>query len=497
MGWLLTRPSMSMNEIWGLSQETIEDLADELLAFHQEFAPLFRTKTRDVSEHGFTGLKGSLLMEGTRSYVDVARHIVDPLDDGQNYQHFMSDSPWSSQGIFDMIQEQIRHMPELSGGMLNLDDSGDRCSSCQKAGAQRQYLGRLGKVDIGQVGVVASYYRDGVWSLVDAELFLPESWFTDEKKTLWQRYHIPPEREFASKLELALARIDHAIAQGLPFEVVGADTWYGRDGNFRDQIAKKGLWYMVSIPCDTDVYLTEPLIGVPPKPEGRRGPAYRNERVLNAVSPVKVSHLAHQVEFETIEVREYERGVLRNDFAFCEVWTLRKEDRQEVDGQSFKGLRAVKELLVIRKEASSKMGYSLTNAPLSLGSRKLAGWKTDRYFVERTIQDAKTEAGWDDLSSPKYRAYMHTLAIDALAIWFVARTKRKMRTHKAPPTEAMDALGVPRLPDISFANVRALLLTVFPLKTLTREMAVEFVTKQLVGRTKSTRSRLKGIKLLI
>lgn len=486
-----------MNEIWGLSQETIEELADELLGFHQEFAPLFRTKTRDVSEHGLTGLKGSLLMEGTRSYVEVTRQIVDPLNDGQNYQHFMSDSPWSSGGLFDEIQRQIGGMPELSGGMLNLDDSGDRCSSSRKAGAQRQYLGRLGKVDIGQVGVVASYYHDGVWALVDAELFLPESWFTKEKKTLWTRYHIPPDREFASKLEIAQARIDHAMAQGLPFEVVGADTWYGRDGNFRDQIARKGTWYMMSIPCNTDVYLTEPQVGVPAKVEGQRGPACRNERIINDASPVKVSQLARQVEFEAIEVREYERGVLKDEFAFCEVWTLREDARHDADGQPYKGLRPVKELLVIRNEASGKRSYSLSNASLEMGTRKLASWKTDRYFVERTIQDAKAEAGWDDLSSPKYRAYMHTLAIDALAIWFVARAKLKMRTYQATPDEFMKTLGVRRLPDLSFANVRALLRTVFPLNTLTKEEAVKFVTRQLVGRTKSTRSRLKGTKLLI
>lgn len=436
-------------------------------------------------------------MEGTRSYVEVARQIIDPLDDGQNYQHFMSDSPWSSRDLFDTIQAQIRDIPALSGGMLNLDDSGERCSSSGKAGAQRQYLGRLGKVDIGQVGVVASYYHDGVWALVDAELFLPESWFTKEKKTVWTRFHIPPERTFVSKLELALECIDHAMAQGLPFEVVGADTWYGRDGDFRDRIAAKGTRYMMSIPCNTDVYLEEPQLGVPQKPAGQRGPAGRNERVLNDVSAVKVSQLARQIEFEPIEVREYERGVLRNDFAFCEVWTLREEERQNGDERPFTGLRAVKELLVIRREASSNISYSLTNAPLSLGTHTLARWKTDRYFVERTIQDAKSEAGWDDLSSPKYRAYMHTLAIDALAIWFVARTKLKMRRQQVSPDEAMETVGVHRLPDISFANVRALLRTVFPLKTLTKATAVEFVIKQLVGRTKSTRSRLKGTKLLI
>jgi hypothetical protein len=65
-------------------------------------------------------------------------------------------------------------------------------------------------VDIGQVGVIASYYHTGVWTLVDAELCLPESWVEKEKKRLWKRLHIPLNREFARKLDIAEARIDHA-----------------------------------------------------------------------------------------------------------------------------------------------------------------------------------------------------------------------------------------------------------------------------------------------
>ncbi len=92
---------------------------------------------------------------------------------------------------------------------------------------------------------------------------------------------------------------------------------------------------------------------------------------------------------------------------------------------------------------------------------------------------------------------MHTLAIDALAIWFVTRMKLKLRGQQAASSVVSEVLGVRRIPDISSANIRELLLTVFPLKTLTKEQAVELVTTHLVGRTKSIRSRLKGTKMLI
>ena len=53
------------------------------------------------------------------------------------------------------------------------------CSGKQKAGVTRQYLGREGKVDLGQVGVGLSYYKDGMWALVDAGLYLPRVWFSE------------------------------------------------------------------------------------------------------------------------------------------------------------------------------------------------------------------------------------------------------------------------------------------------------------------------------
>jgi len=52
--------------------------------------------------------------------------------------------------------------------MLTLDESGDECAGEKKAGAARQYLGREGKVDLGQVGVGLGYYAADVWAMVDA-----------------------------------------------------------------------------------------------------------------------------------------------------------------------------------------------------------------------------------------------------------------------------------------------------------------------------------------
>jgi SRSO17 transposase len=143
-------------------------------------------------------------METKRNFANIARRVTDPDDDGQNLQKFMSDSPWSGEVVFDQIQAEICQRPELQDGMLTLDESGDKCAGPQKAGAARQHLGRLGKVDLGQVGVRLGYYKGDVWALVDAELYLPEIWFDDDHAPLRKRWHIPKGRIFMTKPELGL-----------------------------------------------------------------------------------------------------------------------------------------------------------------------------------------------------------------------------------------------------------------------------------------------------
>jgi len=132
----------------------------------------------------------------------------------------------------------------------------------------------------------------------------------------------------------------------------------------------------------------------------------------------------------------------------------------------------------------------LGNASITPEKQTLGQWKTTRHFVERTSQDTKTETGGDALQSGKYRASMHTLAIDALGLGFVAQTKLTMRARFADTETIAQHLGIHQIPDLSFVNVRELLRQVFPLKTFTQSQAVDLVSKHRMNRATSTRSRL-------
>lgn len=467
---------------WGLPKEVVSDLAGRLYSFWSRFRGCFKTKTRDTSENAWIYLRGLLTMETKRNYSNIVRRVVGIDEDGQNIQQFMSDSPWSGKAVFDQIQKEIQQYPGLAGGMLTLDESGDECAGNQKAGAARQYLGREGKVDMGQVGVVVGYYKNDVWAMVGAELYLPKVWFDEDHAELRQRWPVPAERTFATKPQLGLGLIRQARANGLEFAVVGMDDLYGRDGQLRADLDKEHFVYMADIPANTQVYLRQPVVGIPETPADKEGRPFSQPQVLNGVEPVEVRTLVAHPDFalQLIATRHTERGLLIYECATRQVWTITPANEVR------------EEWLFLRKEKDGTFSFSLSNAPSDTPLSTLALWRCQRYFVERTFQDAKSEGGWDELVARKYRAWMHHTALDALALWFVAETKLDWgKAHPRDP-ELVQQLEIEVLPALSMSNVRELLKAVMPLDQLSPDEATRLVIKHLVNRSNSTRSRLNA-----
>jgi SRSO17 transposase len=107
-------------------------------------------------------------METNRHFAGIGRETG---VSGQNLQHFMSASPWSGQAVCQQVQAELKATPELvRGGVLLVDESAEEKASAKSAGAGRQYNGRLGKVEMSQVGVLLSYVNlkvaQGFWSWI-------------------------------------------------------------------------------------------------------------------------------------------------------------------------------------------------------------------------------------------------------------------------------------------------------------------------------------------
>jgi SRSO17 transposase len=452
--------------------------------FWERYAECFKTKTRDTSEYAYHYLSSLLRMEARRNYTSIGRATDIP---GENIQHFMSNSPWPMRTALEQVQEEVKATPGLErGSMLLLDESADK-SGEKKAGAGRQYNGRLGKVDMSQVGVFLAYANltrpdRPMWAWVDGELFLQKFWFTPEMADMRERLGIPSEQTFETKIEKGWKMIQRVQSKGLPFEAVACDDLYGRSAWFRDNMNGAGILYMADVPCKTKVYLEKPMLGVPEPKPGHRGPKPTLLRVLNGVKSLPIHRVARCADtvWTRIRVRPIERGELNDPFAVRRVWTLREGKAEPVE-----------EWLVIRREAKNRYNYSMSNAPPDTSIENLAWLKCQRYFVERTNQDAKSEAGWDELEARKYRGWEHHLALVILAVWFAALIKWEWAQKVIRDPALAQQFTVEVLPILSMANIRLLLRAAMPLPQPTPEEAVALVVEHWVNRTRSRSSRLK------
>ena len=390
--------------------------------------------------------------------------------------HYISESPWSGEGVIKQVRNEIAQHPHFTHeSVLILDESADDKAGQGSAGAGRQYNGRLGKVDLCQVGVFLALAKDGLSCWIDGDLFLPEVWFDNDHAELREQVGVPKERTFLTKPELGWQLIVRAQQEGVPFCALVCDELYGRSVAFRRQMNAAEIEYYADIPVNTRVYLSRPEIGIP---ENKRGPKATNPRVLSPAS-MRVAELRHHPKtlWQTLTLRPTERGMLTADFARMRVWTVDDD------------LTVTEEWLLIRRDGK-KHSYSMSNAPILTPLKTMALRKSQRFFIERSNQDAKSEFGWDEFQATKFRAWEHQLALTILAQWFIAETRLDWQDEYARDPELLRRYQTTILPALSVANVRSLLRAAMPLPQLSPAEAAALVVKHLDNRTRSRSSRM-------
>ena len=106
-------PALHAPRRWGLSAEAVAHLGDRLSQFGLRFRGGFTTRTRDTSAHAYDYLRAQLTMDTERNFANMDRTLNG--GDGQALPHFMSNSPWSGQGVFS----QTDLPPSVFGYLLS------------------------------------------------------------------------------------------------------------------------------------------------------------------------------------------------------------------------------------------------------------------------------------------------------------------------------------------------------------------------------------------
>ena len=394
---------------------------------------------------------------------------------GQNLQHYISNSPWSGSELIAAVQDEIKGHPDFEKAILVLDESAEEKAGPHSVGAGRQHNGRLGKIEMSQVGVFLSLVTPQVNTWIDGALYFPAPWFEPDQAEQRKAVGLPEELTFKTKPALGWQMVQHLQAGAIQFAVLVMDDLYGRNTVLRQQLQEAGIEYYGDIPKDTQVYLAKPNIISALTKQGKA-----SQKAQIEGQPDQVQGLHSHLEWQSLRLRPNERGYLQADFGRCRVWVVYDTTVRQ-------------EWLVVRKDAVQTTN-SLSNASEDTSLETMVWRKTHRYLIEPSNQDAKGEFGWDEFQARKYRAWKHQLALTILAAWFVAETRLDWRQRFQQDPALLARYEVEVLPQLSVGNVRELLRAALPLPQLSAEQAAQLVTTHLINRTRSRKSRLRKAK---
>src|SRR5918993_574086 len=216
------------------------DPLPEIAEFLMPFAPLFRrSQSRRSLERYITGL----LTDLDRKNCDTIAAALAGTST-ERLQHLLTDADWDSLKL-DGARVRSLSARTPKGGILVLDDTSFPKRGKASVGVARQYCGALGKRANCQVVVSAEYGSEEPESSrplhwpVCAQLYLPEGWANDPQRR--ERSHVPERVIFRSKPQIALSVVDLSRKWEVPFEVVVADSGYGKNPSFLKGLEERKL----------------------------------------------------------------------------------------------------------------------------------------------------------------------------------------------------------------------------------------------------------------
>lgn len=428
------------------------------MSFCGMFEKHFQIYRKDMGGHARHYVGGLLGRAGRKNLQGIEEDVAE--SDYQGMQHFLSDSPWDHAGLMEQVAREAER--ELGGHQdcaLYVDETSFVKKGKASVGVQRQYCGRLGKLENCQVGVFLAQGRGERVAAVDFRLFLPEAWAEDAKRC--QKAKVPEsERRHRTKTELALEMIRAARERGARHRWIGGDEVYGNNAAFTAALEDMGEVFLMDVAANHRVWTSEPRV---PGASGRRGrPFTRPDAATISVEALAAERFDTQAR--ELTVRSTAKGALRARFWAERVW--------QHDGQ-----RARERWLVVREEADGSRKYSLGNPSADTTRERLAFMQSQRFWIERAFQDAKSELGLADYELRGWTGWHHHVALVCLAQLFTLIERRLAKTAR---------------PLLSVRDITELLEIYLPRRPRTEEEVLRKIARRHRARAADIRRRTQA-----
>jgi len=345
---------------------------------------------------------------------DLPRKSVEPIALAagtavRTLQEFLVTATWDQaaarQVLHRRVVDVLAGLPPDPSGVVGVIDETSAVKKGEKTpGVQRQYLGCVGKIDNGVVTVHVGVAKGAFQTLLDAELYLPQSWAVDRERC--RAAGIPDGVRYRAKWRIALDQLLRLHANGVRFDWLTFDEGYGSKGPLLWVLGLVGQKFVAEVPTNFAVRAT---------PDG---PFRRADQSQPAA--------------RTGRWRRFRIGRTTQADA---VWRARRSRVWAARGWHT--------LVTAVNEATGEVKHFVTNAvgePLAT----VLAVAFRRATVEHAFRVGKTELGLTHFEGRQYMGLERHLLLTLVVMGFVAVHTERLRGEKPAGDAGASVPGVER-----------------------------------------------------
>jgi SRSO17 transposase len=329
-------------------------------------------------------------------------------------QHFVGAGCWDDEAVMGELRQHVAEELADPDAVLVLDPSAFPKSGAGSCGVDRQYCGRLGKVENCQVGVFLGYVSSKGQALVDRRLYLNQEWAGDRARR--RKTRVPASVRFAESWRIGLDLLDRSRPE-LPFAWVAGDDEFGRCAAFRAELRRRRLDYVLDVPCNT---LIRDLDETPT--ENHRRPPWRRVDAWAQAQP--------KSRWRKIDLGAGAKGpkVVR----VMEARVQTKDEDGRVGGRE--------RLVVIRTvNQEPQCWYTLSNAGSEVPLARVVEAHSRRHGAEELFRAGKGEVGLAHYEVRSWVGWHHHMTLSMLALWFLQLERNRFGGENPGLDGAADA----------------------------------------------------------
>jgi SRSO17 transposase len=395
-----------------VSAAQVVECRRDLVSFLQRYLPRFyRVEQHELARVVLQGKLSNLERKTSEPIAYRAGRERKPV------QHFVGAGCWDDEAVMAELRQHAAEELADPDAVLVLDPSAFPKSGSESCGVDRQYCGRLGKVENCQVGVFLGYVSSKGQALVDRRLYLNKEWAADSVRR--KKTHVPASVRFQESWRISLDLLDRS-GPDLPFAWVAGDDEFGRCAAFRAELRRRRLVYVLDVPCNT---LIRDLDETPT--EGHRRPPWRRVDAWAQAQP--------KSRWRRLDLGAGAKGpkVVRA----LEAWVQTKDEDGRVGGRE--------RLVVIRTvNQEPQCWYTLSNAKAEVPLARVVEAHSRRHGVEELFRAGKGDVGLAHYEVRSWVGWHHHMTLSMLALWFLQLERNRFGGENLGLDGAADARDI-------------------------------------------------------